>query len=112
MTSKRGAWLLAAIFPALGSCRESLIDESVKRDTFGGYHLNAFEAYVFRPCGNPESGWLEGDEDGTLAGRSTWVRFKGYRVGPGRFGHVGGSEYLYVMEEVLAVSPDSSERIC
>lgn len=99
---------LPVLLAFLHGCGESLI-QSVETGTFAGQHQSGFEFYGFRPCGHTAWSWLEGDVPGN---GGAWVRFEGLRYGPGQFGHLGASEYIFVIEKVLETNVDSTGSIC
>ncbi len=79
----------------------------------GTYYVG-FESSYFTPAAAPkdsdERWWIEFSEFGRgkemLKGRENktlLVCVKGVRSAPGRFGHMGGSRYLFLVSEVLAV---------
>jgi hypothetical protein len=86
------------------------------RGVFSGHWRGEFESSVFRPCGDTISGWLnvapESNWD-TLdwpepkerqAGpRTYFLRFEGDFRGPWRFGHLGMSNYEFVVDRLLEV---------
>ena len=87
--------------------------------TYRGTYLTAFEVNGFLSCGESESWWVV-DRSGQLHSqlppydahgrRTAYVEVRGFRRGPGEYGHMGASRYEFVITEVITVDADTSGK--
>ena len=86
---------------------------------YRGKYFSAFEASGFTSCGRSDSWWVV-DRSGQLGSRlppydqngatAAYLEVRGYRRGPGKFGHMGASQYEFVIEQVITVDADTTGK--
>lgn len=80
--------------------------------TFRGIFVHGFETSAFTPCGGTRAWWLTGNlteifsaQDGAPVPPNAWqtfyIRVRGERRGPGRYGHLDSYPYELTVTEVL-----------